>query len=367
MTDSVGFEPGTGTDLIGYRIEALVGRGGMGAVYRAYDLRLKRNAALKLIAPEYAGDAGFRERFLAETELAASLEHPAVVPIYDAGEVDGRLYLAMRFVEGTDLRRLLATAGSLEDVRVLSILAQVADALDTAHARGLVHRDVKPSNVLLDESEHAYLADFGLTRRFDEAGSPALALSAGTPAYLAPEQIRGDPVDGRADQYALACLLHECITGEPPFRRATEVALLYAHLEEDPVPTGRPVDAVFARALAKAPEMRYDSCSAFVAAAGDALGVTEQRSRNWLLAAAAVTVAVMGAALLAFLLTRGDGAGGPETTGRLVRIDPSSNRATDTTAVGNEPNSVAVGRSGVWIANRKDATLWRVDPNTGDA
>src|SRR5262245_1838883 len=249
MTESTGVELGIASEFIGYRIEADVGRGGMGVVYRAYDLRLKRNVALKLIAPEYASDARFRERFLAETELAASLEHPAVVPIYDAGEVDGQLYLAMRFVEGTDLRRLLVTEGQLEDERALAIVAQVADALDTAHMRGLVHRDVQPSNILLDEREHPYLADFGLTRRLDDPTIPGAGLSAGTPAYVAPEQIRGDAIDGRADQYALACMLVECITGAPPFRRGTDVALLYAHLEEDPAPTGNALDPVAARAL----------------------------------------------------------------------------------------------------------------------
>ena len=366
MTDRIGVKPGTGTDFIGYRIEALVGRGGMGVVYRAYDLRLKRNVALKLIAPEYASDARFRERFLAETELAASLEHPAVVPIYDAGEVDGRLYLAMRFVEGTDLQRLLTTEGRLEDARALAILAQVADALDTAHTRGLVHRDVKPSNILLDEREHPYLADFGLTRRLDDPASPGAGLSAGTPAYVAPEQIRGEAVDGRADQYALACMLVECISGAPPFRRASDVALLYAHLEEDPAPTGNPLDPVVARALSKDPAHRFASCGELVLAAREALGIAEERSRTWPLAAAMITAAAVGAALLSFLLIRTDGASGPETTGRLVRIDPATNRVTRTTAVGSEPSSLAVGRSGVWIANREDATLSRVDPETGD-
>jgi YVTN family beta-propeller protein len=366
MTEPIGVEPGTEADFSDYRIEALVGRGGMGVVYRAYDVRLKRNVALKLVAPEYASDERFRDRFLAETERAASLEHPAVVPIYDAGEVDGRLYLAMRFVEGTDLRRLLTMESRLEDARALAILARVADALDTAHSRGLVHRDVKPSNILLDEREHPYLADFGLTRRLDDPASPGAGLSAGTPAYVAPEQIRGEAVDGRADQYALACMLVECITGAPPFRRASDVALLYAHLEENPAPTGKALDPVVARALSKDPARRYESCGELVLAAREALGITEQRSRTWPLAAAVITVAVIGAALLAFLLIRADGTRSPETTGRLVRIDPSSNSPVDTMTVGNEPRSLAIGRSGVWVANREDATLWRVDPRTGD-
>jgi len=164
---------GVGDEFLGYRIDELIGQGGMGVVYRAYDLRLKRIVALKLVTPVLALDERFRERFARETELAMSLEHPNVVPIHDAGDVNGRLYLAMRLVAGTDLRRLLRAEGALEPSRALAICRQLASALDTAHEKGLVHRDVKPSNVLLDESEHAYLADFGLTRRTDEQGAQA--------------------------------------------------------------------------------------------------------------------------------------------------------------------------------------------------
>ena len=189
-----------GSDFLGYRIEEIVGRGGMGVVYRASDLRLKRTVALKLITPELALDERFNERFARETELTMALEHPNVVPIHDAGDVDGRLFLAMRLVEGTDLKALLATEAALESARALAICGQVANALDAAHAKGLVHRDVKPSNVLLDANEHVYLADFGLTRRLEEQGAQAgEGRSVGTPAYLAPEQIEGGHVDGRAD------------------------------------------------------------------------------------------------------------------------------------------------------------------------
>ena len=181
-----------GTDFLGYRIEKLIGRGGMGVVYRAFDLRLRRPVALKLVAPSLALDDRFRERFARESEVAMSLEHANVVPIYDGGDVDGRLYLAMRLVDGTDLGSLLRTEGALEPARALAICAQIASALDAAHARGLVHRDVKPSNVLLDTSEHAYLADFGLTRRLDDQpGDPGEDRSIGTPGYLAPEQLEG--------------------------------------------------------------------------------------------------------------------------------------------------------------------------------
>ena len=224
-----------GTDFLGYRIEELIGRGGMGVVYRAFDLRLKRPVALKLVAPSLALDERFRERFARETELVMSLEHPNVIPIYDAGDVDGRLYLAMRLVDGTDLGSLLRAEGALEPARAVPICAQIASALDAAHARGLVHRDVKPSNVLLDSTEHVYLADFGLTRRLDDQpGDPGDDRSIGTPAYLAPEQIDAQSVDGRADVYSLGCVLYECLTGERVFPRGSRLAEAWAHLEEEP-------------------------------------------------------------------------------------------------------------------------------------
>src|ERR1700736_3095053 len=193
-----------GSELIGYRIEAVLGQGGMSVVYLAEDLRLRRRVALKLLAPALAQDEAFRERFLVESELAASLDHPNVVPIYAAGEADGRLFIAMRYVEGSDLKELLRE-GPLSAERTVDLCAQVAAALDFAHERGLVHRDVKPSNVLVDGRGHAYLADFGLTRRLAEprVAEPGLF---GTIDYVAPELIRGEDVDGRADVYSLACL-----------------------------------------------------------------------------------------------------------------------------------------------------------------
>ena len=223
-----------GTELAGYRLEALIGRGGMGVVYRAHDLALDRDVALKLLAPHLADDVSFRERFLTESRVAASLEHPNVVPIHDAGEIDGQLYIAMRLVEGSDLKEVLRD-GPLEPARAVRVLEQIAGALDAAHARGLVHRDVKPSNVLLDEGGHVYLADFGLSRYLGDAALPlGPAKSLGTADYVAPEQIRGEEVDGRADVYALGCMLYECLTGQPPFWRGTDAATLYAQLEEPP-------------------------------------------------------------------------------------------------------------------------------------
>jgi branched-chain amino acid transport system substrate-binding protein len=357
-------DPRVGTEILGYRLEALVGRGGMGVVYRAYDPRLKRDIALKVLTPEYASDERFRERFLSETEQAASLEHPNVIPIHDAGEVDGQLYLAMRLANGGDLKRLLADERKLDPRRTITICTQVAAALDAAHALGLVHRDVKPSNVLLDQREHVYLADFGLSRRLtDQAPGFNSGLSLGTPAYVAPEQIEGRELNGRADQYSLACLMQECLTGRPPFARASEAAVLFAHLEEPPcAPPG--LEEVMHRALDKNPAARYASCAEFVADARDALGIEESRTSRWPLAVAAVGLALLVAALLAYVLMQDTPASTPATNGRLVRIDPTTNEPSEAIQVGNEPNAVAVAPTGVWIANRGDGTVWRVDPNT---
>ena len=212
-----------------------------------------------------ADDGRFRERFLAEPRLAASLDHSSVVPIYEAGEHDGQLYLAMRYVQGSDLRTLLQREGTLDPGRALAILGQVASALDAAHRRGLVHRDVKPANVLLDEDEHAYLTDFGVSKHLgDDTGEVA-----GTLEYLAPEQIRGEPVDGRTDEYSLACVLYECLAGTPPFRRQTPAETLWAHLREEPPPleSEPALDPVLHRGLAQEPGERYPTCAALIAAA----------------------------------------------------------------------------------------------------
>jgi YVTN family beta-propeller protein len=371
---TVSADPRIGSAFLGYRIEALLGRGGMGVVYRAYDLRLKRNVALKLIAPEFSGDERFRERFLAETEVAASLEHPNVVPVHDAGEIDGQLYLAMRYVAGSDLKRLLAREDVLAPPRALALCAQVAAALDAAHARGLVHRDVKPSNVLLDSQEHVYLADFGLTRRLAEPGmSGELGLSLGTPAYVAPEQIRGDDVDGRADVYSLGCLLYECLTGQAPFRRDTELAVLWSHLEEPPPKAtdvrpelGQAFDAVLEKALAKNPEERYRTGAELADAAGAALGIAAPRRKRiqLTLLASAVAALLLAAGLLAFFLMRGGGGPALARAGVVVRIDPATNKATDTVGVGEGASAVAASPGGVWVASYRGSTLWRVNPRT---
>ena len=278
-----------GAMFAGYRVESLIGRGGMGVVYRATDLSLGRPVALKLIAPELAQDERFRPRFLREPRLAASLDHPNVVPIHEAGERDGQLYLAMRYVEGSDLSTVLARERTLPPERALAVLAQIADALDTAHRRGLVHRDVKPANVLLDEDEHAYLTDFGVTKQVGGASTDTGRV-VGTLDYLAPEQIRGEAVDGRTDCYALACVLYECLSGAPPFRRDTEAEMLWAHMHEQPAPLpGYPaLDPVLKRGLAKERDERYGSCAELIEDARRALGlgaaapVRRARVPSWL-------------------------------------------------------------------------------------
>jgi sugar lactone lactonase YvrE/predicted Ser/Thr protein kinase len=370
---------GIEAEFRGYRIEALVGEGGMGVVYRAHDTRLKRTVALKLMAPPLAVDERFRERFSRESELAMALEHPNVVPIYDAGEAGGRLFLAMRYVEGTDLRTRLRDEGALEPAQVITLFKQVAHALDAAHAKGLVHRDVKPSNVLLDADGHAYLADFGLTRRLSESGAQFTdGRSLGTPAYLAPEQIEGRPIDGRADIYSLGCMLYECVTGTAPFSRGSRLAMAWAHLEEEPPSAternpGLPkaINAVIQKAMAKEPEDRYETCAALVAAAEDALGVSPAGSSRSRLVFAVAAIVVVLAALVGALVARGDeNAAKPAHAAKpapvvrentLVRIDPKTNRITAVVGVGESPTATAVAGDTVWVYNLDGKTVSEVD------
>jgi hypothetical protein len=282
-------DPAIGTVVAGYRIVAPVSPGGMGVVYRAEEVGLGgRPVALKLLSPALAGDPAFRERFLREMRVAAAIDHPNIVPVYRAGEEQGRLYIAMRYVDALDLRRVLQASGRLTAGRTIVIVEQVARALDAAHACGLVHRDVKPGNILLlppatdEEAEHVYLVDFGLARSTnDDLSISGAGLFLGTPRYAAPEQVTGQPVDGRTDGYALGCVLYECLTGRPPFPAGSNQAVLLAHLEAAPprVTAERPelppaIDRVVQRAMAKAKEHRFTSCRQLVAAARDALAPT---------------------------------------------------------------------------------------------
>lgn len=269
-----------GKQIASYVVESEIGRGGMAVVYRARDLRLDRTVALKLLAPELARNDTFRQRFTHESRVAAAIDHPHIVPVFEAGETDGLLYIAMRFVAGQDLRVLIDRRGPLPLTTAVRIAAQVASALDAAHDHDLVHRDVKPGNILVaagtdsDHPEHVYLTDFGLTKKsLSLTGFTTVGQFVGTLDYVAPEQISGRPVDGRCDVYSLACVVHETLTGAPPFRRDDDMALLWAHQYDPPPPPSeeRPdlpaeVDGVLAKALAKSPEDRYDSCLRFVAA-----------------------------------------------------------------------------------------------------
>jgi serine/threonine-protein kinase len=256
----------------------------MSVVYRAENPRLGNVVALKLLAPELAEDESFRERFVRESRTAASMAHPNIVPIYDAGDAEGVLYIAMRYVEGPDLKALARGPERLGTARVLRIGGQVASALDAAHARGLIHRDVKPANILLETGaegdDHAYLADFGLTKHVEShSGITGSGQFVGTIDYMAPEQIEGRDVDARADIYALGCVLYECLAGSTPYTRETEVAVLWAHMRDDPptLSSTRPdlppaVDDVLAKALAKDPAQRYETCGGLVADLREALG-----------------------------------------------------------------------------------------------
>ncbi|MFE0045171.1 serine/threonine-protein kinase [Streptomyces albireticuli] len=269
-----------GRRIAAYRVESEIGRGGMAVVYRARDLRLGRTVALKLLAPELARNDTFRKRFGHESQVAAAIDHPHIVPVFEAGEADGVLYIAMRYVAGQDLRALLDRSGPLSLAVACRIAVQVASALDAAHAHDLVHRDVKPGNILVaegtdaDHPEHVYLTDFGLTKKsLSLTGYTRVGQFVGTLDYVAPEQISGKPVDGRCDVYSLACVVYEMLSGAPPFRRDDDMALLWAH-QYDPPPRasdnipGLPAaaDEVLATALAKSPDDRYDSCLRFVTA-----------------------------------------------------------------------------------------------------
>lgn len=282
-------DPRVGTTLGGYEIQALLGRGGMGVVYLARDPRLGRKVALKVLAPDLAQDESFRNRFIRESQMAAATDHPNIIPVYETGESEGVLFLAMRYVDGTDLRQVIREQGPLEPARAMSIVGQIGSALDAAHARGLVHRDIKPANVLLttvgsdeDPIDHVYLTDFGLTKRSDSRSHlTETGGFMGTIDYMSPEQIEGKQIDHRTDLYALGCVLYESLTGVVPYERDSDVAVMYAHLMDDRplVSALRPdlsteIDAVVARSMSRNPDDRYPNSVAMIADARRALGMT---------------------------------------------------------------------------------------------
>jgi DNA-binding beta-propeller fold protein YncE/predicted Ser/Thr protein kinase len=393
-------EPAIGSTLAGYRIEALIARGGMGVVYRATQLALERPVALKVISRQLADQPGFRERFLRESQLAARLDHPSVVPIYDAREEDGELIVAMRLVEGGDLRRLIDREGPLDPSRALALLAQIAEALDAAHTAGIVHRDVKPHNILV-EGERAYLSDFGLAKAFKETGAGSGTSIVGTVEYMAPEQWRGAKVDPAADIYSLGCVLYEALTGIVPYARKDSDS-------EPEIPAG--IDVVIERAVAKDPGDRYPSTGALIDAAREREGATPaktkvlsagrerptlpvgsparrqprltRRAKQWLGAAIALTA---GAIALTFTLLGSEGvsvsdpiavgdpplrlAVGPETVwvtsapdGTLSGIDPQTLQVTSTLRIGRGVSGVAIGAGSVWVSNPRTGSVLRIDP-----
>ena len=386
-----------GSDLAGYRIEGILGRGGMSVVYLAQHLRLDRRVALKVLAPDLAEDERFRERFIRESRIAARIEHPNIIPVYEAGEADGVLFIAMRYVRGTDLKFLIRSEGKLEPARAIHMLAQVGSALDAAHEDGLVHRDVKPGNILIapgtDKAprEHVYLSDFGLTKRSSsESGITATGQFVGTLDYAAPEQFEGKALDGRTDVYSLGCVLYEVLTGEVPFRRDQDAAMMFAHLMSAP-PTATEanpelpgaIDAVVARAMAKRPEDRYPTAGELIADARSALGVpsgefaivpgappSKARRPKWLVPGLAAVLAAMIATTAVLVATRGGTPphatpSGPLTvTGNAAGvIDPRTDKLSAVVALPGVPTAIAAGDGAIWVA-QQGGTVTRIDAKT---
>jgi ABC-type transport system substrate-binding protein/streptogramin lyase len=373
----------TGTVLAGFRVGSLIGEGAMGAVYLA-EAPGGQMVALKLLSPELARDERFRQRFLRESQLAASLDHPGIVPTLASGEEEGVLYLAMAYVEGSDLRELLRREGHLQPERALALLAQVAEALDAAHAAGLVHRDVKPGNILVrdgPEGEQAYVCDFGLARHVTSVSSLTGERGfVGTIDYVPPEQIEGGTLDGRADVYSLGCVLFECVAGVRPFDRESELSVIFAHLN---APTPRltdvrpelpeALDEVFQIALAKSPDDRYATCSELVAAAMAALyGQVVRRgktSRRPLLAGVALVVAA-AAAVGGVLVTRG-GHRSPDPVANhallslepdgLSLIDATTRRVVGRTGFGRAVWDIAFAGGSAWVLLGDEERIAQVD------
>ena len=378
-----------GTEFAGYRIERVLGRGGMSVVYLAEHLRLRRKVALKVLAPQLAEDQHFRERFDRESQVAASIDHPNVIAIYEAGGSEGQLFIAMRYVEGRDLRALLHEEGFLEAERTVRIAGQVADALDAAHARGLVHRDVKPGNVLLAEAEgrteeHALLSDFGLTKRAaSESGVTGTGQFVGTLDYAAPEQFEGKPLTPRTDVYSLGCLLYECLAGSPPFRRETDAAVMYAHLMQAPprLTEQRPdlpraVDDVLDRTMSKQPNERYPSAGAAVDELASALGITgetlprarrqmrRRRSRRGRrIAIGAIAAGVTVALVATLVVVLGEEPAEATFAPGIAIVDQETGEALATipTSAIREPAEVVASGGSFWVHNLDPNSFVQVD------
>jgi serine/threonine protein kinase len=372
-----------GAEFAGFRIEALLGRGGMGSVYRARDLALDSERALKVLEPDLTADRAFRERFTREARLAAQIENPAVVPVYRAGEEGGRLFIAMRLIRGPDLHRLVAKDGPLEPHRTARIVSAVAAALDAAHTRGIVHRDVKPANMLVelseDGAEHVYLTDFGISRSSrptEDVTSTGQLL--GTADYISPEQIEGERADARSDIYALGCVVCYLLTGEPPFRRETELATLYAHahaarprpsLLEPGLPAA--LDDVIVKATAVDPDQRHQSARELADDLRRALATpsTEARAPT---SEAAVTRAIRPPRRPPLGMLAGGAAAIAAIVVAIVLLGGGDDESTsgDTPEVaniglGDAVDSIVVGNANVLAASQSDSTLNAIDPKTG--
>jgi YVTN family beta-propeller protein len=396
----------TGTVLGGCRLDEVVGKGGMGVVYRARQLDLDRDVALKVISPELVEDSRTRARFLSEARAAGAVEHPNVVPVHGVGIADGRAYLVMRYVAGEDLRARVRRDGALAPAQAAGIAVQLGDALDAIHRAGYVHRDVKPQNVMLDRAGHVYLLDFGLAKHALATAGPTRSDQwVGTLDYVAPEQIRGRPADARADVYALGGVLYFMLTGRVPFERDDDEAKLWAHLADDPPrPSAvrpdlpRELDAVVQRALAKDPDRRYPSAGDLGRAARAAAGGGGDTSRERMVArgaaaprgSAATTVttrraprvgrraaAVTGAALAAVAAAAGaavllgsDGDGGsrrtatPSPAAAENPLPPAPRVGAVIKGVGNRPRDIAVAGGDLWVASFTQPRLTRIDADT---
>jgi serine/threonine protein kinase/streptogramin lyase len=403
-----------GSTLAGYRIESIAGRGGMGVVYRARQRHPDRLVAIKVISTELASDSKFRARFEQEAAIAGQIEHPNVIPIYEAGEDAGRLFMAMRWIDGVDLRQLLVQQGAMDAVRATGIVTQVADALDAAHECALVHRDVKPGNIMIVNRggrEHAYLTDFGLSKRLGSSSDMSLTQKGswvGTVDYVAPEQIAGHHVDARTDVYSLGCVLFHTLAGRVPFYRDSDISKIYAHMH-DPPPPVRTVapwlppdfDTVLQRAMAKEPADRYPSAgdlgrAASAAARGQDVTQTEHSVARGAAAPTAwgspvaagqvqtptyidpqqpaqppttppgpgsrkthVFLPLLGgiailaaAAVAAVLLLGGGGKSGAHVVGKPIPISSNASQ-------------FIIGGGSVWVANGSDGTVSKIDERTG--
>src|SRR5262245_60286452 len=353
-----------GTTFAGYQIEDVAGSGGMGIVYKATQIALGRRVALKLIAADLARDASFRERFKREWLTAASIDHPNVIPLYEAGEADEHLFIAMRYVEGLDLAKLISREPSFDPGRAVNIVAQIASALDAAHQKGLVHRDVKPANILIaSQDDHVYLTDFGLTKSASsQSALTKTGMFVGSLDYTAPEQIRGEAADARTDVYSLGCVLYQALTAQLPYDRDSDVAKMYAHLNEEPpsVTAARPgapagLDAVVARAMAKEPADRFQTAgelgrAALAALDGDAPEMPRESRRNKLVLAAALpAVLVIGlaaAGLAAAGVFGGDDVPAPTATPAATATARATATATPTATASPDPHPVATIKLG---------------------